>query len=215
MIHFKLNGKKLSVPSVWDDVNFNNYCEILKTPRELTALISMFTGIDCEILNKATIIGLDEVVQALSFLKKPPEVPGYVSKCGKYDIPVTKDGKFNIQFESLAQFEDMKQVIQSITDKDTHAFTVSLGQYVAIYLQKIRDGEYNPEKDKEMVSEVNLMPALEVISLGSFFFIKVLSLSAGTKPNSHPTNPSQKKSKLAMKGSHKHSGRTARSRKRR
>lgn len=215
MIQFKLNGKKLSLPSAWSDITFNQYCEILKTPRELTALISMFTGIDCEILNKSTIIGLDEIVQALSFLKKPAEVPGYVSKCGKYDIPVTKDGKFNIQFESLAQFEDMKQVIHSLPDKDVHAFTVSLGRYVGIYLQKIRDGEYNPEKAKEMVSEVNLMPALEVISLGSFFFIKVLSLSAGTNPNSLPTNQSPKKSKRATKGSRKHSGRTARSRKRR
>jgi hypothetical protein len=214
MIHFKLNGKKVSIKSSWDELTFTEYCEILKNKLDTIGLISLFSGIDCEILKKATIIGLDEVLISLSFLNTPPVVPGYVDKVGKYVLPIT-GGKFNIQFEALGQFEDMRSIIKKLPSDTPYALTESFPAMVSIYLQKVRDGEYNYQKAQEMIPEIRLMPALEVISLGSFFFVKLLSLSTGTKANSLPTNQSPKKLKRGTKSSRKPLAVTARSRKRR
>jgi hypothetical protein len=214
MIQFKVNGKKVKVPTRYEELSFNEYYEILKSPREVVQKISMFTGIDCETLKKSTIIGLDEVLIALSFLNKPPEMPGFTDKVGKYNIP-NSSGKFDIQFESLAQFEDLRAIIKKVKADDLLSIFDAYPKMVAIYLQKIRDGEYDNSKAMQMVEEIKTFPALEVMTLGGFFFIKLLNLLSGTVPSSLPTNQNPKKSKRATKSSRKPSGRTAQSRKRR
>lgn len=219
MITFKLNGKKVNISSSWDELSLNQYIRVLLMKDGLFEAISICSGVPVETLQSAVIIGLEDILIAISFLNKVPQVPGYTSKVGKYDIPGTRDGKFDIQFESLAQFEDMRAVINRIPVKDGKydivALTKSYAHMVAIYLQKLRDGKYNPVAAGEMIEEVQEMPALQVISAGSFFFLKLISLSNGTKASSHPTNQTPKKSKRVSKGSRKPSGRTARSRKRR
>lgn len=219
MIDFKVNGKKAYMSSSWDELTLNQYCRILNNKGDIFETVSILSGLNYEIVKDAIIVGIDDVLYALPFLNKVPEVPGYTSKVGKYDIPGTRDGKFDIQFESLAQFEDMRAVINRIPVKDGKydivALTKSYAHMVAIYLQKLRDGKYNPVAAGEMIEEVLEMPALQVISAGSFFFLKLISLSNGTKASSPPTNQTPKKSKRVSKGSQKPSGRTARSRKRR
>lgn len=210
MIQFKLNGKKIQIPSSWDDLSFKQYCEFGKSKLDIIGLIHLFSGIDCEILKKATIIGIDDIIIALSFLNKLPKTPESVEKCGKYPIP--KD--FNIQFESLAQFEDMRKVML-VSSSDLIKLTESYSTYVAIYLQKIRDGEYDYSKALEMIREVEQMPAMEVLCLGNFFTVKVLTLLNGTSINSRHTNQTRKKSKQATTSSRKSSVTTGRSRKRR
>lgn len=219
MIDFKLNGKKVFIKSSWDELSLNQYIRILLMKDGLFEAISICSGVPVETLQSAVIIGLEDILIAISFLNKVPEAPGYTSKVGKFDLPGTRDGKFDIQFESLAQFEDMSAVINRIPVKDGKydivALTKSYAHMVAIYLQKLRDGKYNPVAAGEMIEEVQEMPALQVISAGSFFFLKLINLSNGTKVSSHPTNQTPKKSKRVSKGSRKPSGRTARSRKRR
>lgn len=219
MINFKLNGKDSPMASSWEDITFNQYCKILNSKGDIFESVSILSGLNYEIVKSATIIGLEDILIAMSFLHTVPEVPGYTDKVGKYSLPVTKDGKFDIQFESLAQFEDMRKAMNTIPVKegkyDLHALVKAYAHFVAIYLQKIRDGEYRPETAREMIAEVEEMPALQVISAGSFFFLKLVSLSSGTKASYPPTSPSPKKSKLVSKGSRKSSVPTVRSRKRR
>lgn len=219
MISFKLNDKKVSLASSWDDITFNQYCKILNSKGDIFESVSILAGLNYEIIKNSTIIGLEDILIAMSFLNTVPEVPGYTDKVGKYSLPVTKDGKFDIQFESLAQFEDMRKVMNAIPVKESKYDLPSLvkayAHFVAIYLQKIRDGEYKPEAAREMITEVEEMPALQVISAGSFFFLKLMSLSLGIKASSRPTNQSPKKSKPVSKGSRKSSAPTGRSRKRR
>lgn len=214
MIHFKLNGKKLSIPSSWDDVTFEHYLIILQNGATLTDALAMFTGIDRETLEKATIIGLDKVIEALAFLHRIPAMPAYTDKVGKYSLPSTNDGKFDIQFESLAQFEDMRAVIKGIPLKDGKYDPIDLtkayGQFVSIYLQKIRDGEYSYTAAKDMLEDVYKMPAIQVITAGSFFFLKLLTLTTGTAVSFRPTTPSRKKSKQGSTSSPKRSEPTAR-----
>jgi hypothetical protein len=216
MIEFKINGKQCSIPSSWDELTFSQYCEFLKPSRDTTALLATLTGLNYESIKNSTIIGLDQVIIALSFLNKPVAIPAYTEKVGPYKLPANKDGQFNIQFETLAQFEDMKAIMKAQGDKpEIEKWTRAYARYVAIYLQKIRDGEYDPDKAKQMVDEVMTYPALEVASAGAFFYIKVVSLLSGTIATSRPTNPNPKKSKRAMKSSRKPSVATGRSRKRR
>lgn len=219
MINFNLNNKKTSIASSWEDVTFNQYCKILNSKRDIFESVSILAGLNYETIKISTIIGLEDILIAMSFLNTVPEVPGYTDKVGKYSLPVTKDGKFDIQFESLAQFEDMRKVMNAIPVKDgkyvLHSLVKAYAHFVAIYLQKLRDGEYKPEAARQMIPEVEEMPALQVISAGSFFFLKLVSLSSGTKASSPPTNQNPKKSKPVLKGSRKSSVSTARSRKHR
>lgn len=206
MIKFKINGKPCTFPTSWAELSMREYCEVLKGNGGPLQLISLRSGLDYEIVKKSTILGLETLVVALQFMNKPPEVPGVVTRVGKYDLPLNSKGLFNIQMETLGQFEDMREAMKKITD--IHSQMEFYAAAVAIYLQKIRDGEYNPDKAKAMVDEVMEMPSLEVISAGSFFFLKLMSLLSGTPKTSPKARQTPKKSKRVLKPSRKSSDRT-------
>jgi len=185
MIQFKLNNKPLILPSCWEDTTFGQYIEILKGKASgITEAISLFTGIDIESIRKAKFTGLDMVIQTLSFLNKTPDFKGKADKIGKYILPINSKGEYNIQFESLAQFEDMRKVINKIDGKDVVSITMSYAEFCAIYVQNIRDKEYSYDKAKAMIPEIMDMPAHEVIKAGSFFLIKLSNLLTGTTETS-------------------------------
>lgn len=208
MIQFKLNGKKLQVASSWYDLTFDQYLKVFELKDDILQAVSLASGIDYEILKTSKIEGVESVIQAVSFLTKPAKFEGIVDKCGPYKLP--KD--FNIQFESLGQFEDMRQIMKVVDFKNPKDVALSYQKYVAIYLQAIRDGEYDPVKAIEMQEEVGKYPAHQVVVLGSFFLLKLTSLLNGTTKTSQSTPQSQKKSKQVSKSSAKRSGRSARSR---
>lgn len=212
MIYFKLNGKKVSIPSSWDDVTMSNYLSILNGEVRATHdAIALFTGMDSEKIKKAVIIGLDQVIGSLSFLNTVPAFSGACDQVGKYKLPLVK-GKFDIQFETTAQFEDMRAILNTCVipgdnKYDIKKITNAYPQMVAIYLQKIRDKEYDYTKSQLMVDEVLTMPAKEVITVGAFFYVKLTSLLRGTPTTSPLTTQSPKKSKQGSRNSVKRSAR--------
>src|SRR5689334_2078934 len=208
MIQFKLNGKKVKVSSRWEDLTMNQYLQVQKLKDDFLQLVYICSGLDYEILKKAEIVGLESVLEAVKFVSKPPEIPSSVPKLGKYTIPLDSKGQFNIQYKRLDQFEDMRKIMSGA--KDIGSITEAFPQFVAIYLQPIRDGQYQFSKAMDMVDEVKEMPALPVISLGSFFLIKLLILSNGTPKTSQNTSQKLKKLKQVSKNSRKSSGRTRR-----
>jgi hypothetical protein len=211
MIKFKLNNKPLQIPSTWYDPTFEQHLKIMEKPLSTLEVISVFTGIEVEKLRTANIEGLDMVIATLSFLKKPITYDSKLTKIGKYELPLNSKGEFNIQFESLAQFEDMSSAMMKVPDKNALEHTKAYSKYVSIYLQKIRDGKYIPDKAKQMEAEVMLMPAYQVIVLGGFFFIKLLNLLTGTVQTSQNMSPNPKKRKQVLTNSKKRLGRSARS----
>lgn len=213
MIQFKINSEPLLIPTSWEDVTFDQYLKLGKNKDGITGEISIFTGLEVEKLKKSNIDGLNKLIQALSFLKKQPDFNGYATKIGGYLLPLNSEGVFDVQFESLGQFEDLRSVM--IAAKSTEDTLVSFASACAIYLQKIRDDEYDSDKAKAMIKEVYEMPAVDVIEAGSFFFLKLVSLSTGTDLTSLSLKQPQKKQKQASKNSKRSSVRTARSRKRR
>jgi hypothetical protein len=208
MIQFKLNGQSFSAPTSWEEVTFKQYLEIFNLNGDLLQVVSLFSGADYETVKKATVIGLDKLLEALSFLNTPHEIPTYSPTCGPYTLPANSKGQFNIQYESLGQFEDARQAMNKVAGKSMQEHTKAYGKYVAIYLQKIRDGEYDPQKVDAMEVDVQNFPALQVCSLGQFFFVKLKTLLNGTRKTSPPTPQSRKKSKRVLKPSKRSSGHT-------
>lgn len=187
MITFKLNGKKVSFPSSWTDLTFDQYLKIMVSTGGIIDIIALFTGIEPSVLKQAKISGMESIITTLAFLKEPHKFDSACNQAGKYSLPVNSKGQFNIQLESLAQFEDMRSAMSKVETDDIVGYTKAYATYVSIYLQKIRDGEYNSEKASDMIPEIMEMPAHEVITLGGFFFIKLLSLLNGIDHSSQTT----------------------------
>jgi len=208
---FKLNGKYIDVATSWDDLCYDRFNRMRKLkPDDGVELVSILTNVPRETLEAGEISGLEAIFAVAHEILKAgvPDWNDPVDKIGPYTLPKNKDGKFKIEYESMGQFEDMRSVMNTITD--LNGLMEAHPRFVSIYLQKIRDGHYDSEKAKEMVKEVKAMPAREVISLGSFFWAKLRALFSGTPPSSPTTTPSPKKSKPVSKPSTKRSGRTRR-----
>jgi len=188
VINFKLNGKPILIPTQWIEVTYAQYIKLLTLKDDTIELVAIFTDMEYEQLKKMVIVGLDQILTALSFINTKPEFPGSVSECGPYKIPNNSSGAFDIQFESLGQFEDMRHVM-----KQELPVLQAYGKYVAIYLQKIRDNEYNPLVVPEIEQEILGYPAYQVITLGAFFFLKLTNSFSGTTKDSRNTPPNQRR----------------------
>jgi hypothetical protein len=218
MIQFKLNGKKIQIATSWDEFTYAQFYETFNLKPGLLELVRLCNRTNYEIPNGASLTGdIEALVSALNFIKTPAKWDKPVLQCGPYKLPINHKGQFNIQFESLEQFEDMRNLLSGLTETDqlkrVKQITETYPSMVAIYLQKVRDGVYDPNKALEMLPEVKQMPAREVVTLGSFFLVKLLSLLNGTETTSPSTDPNPKKSKPVSKSSVKSSGRSPRSRK--
>ncbi len=202
-----LNGKPIKITDSWAKCTLRQYARILSLKDDTIELISILTGLEYDMLKKAKISGLETILVAGNFIRTKPEFPTTITKIGTYKLPLNSKKVFDIHFESLAQFEDMRQVMVN-TKEGFAELMESYANYCAIYLQKLRDGEYDDDKAKQMISEVWEMPAFDVIPAGSFFLIRLLTLSNGTKKNSQNSNQTQ--DKRTGRRSKKHSGRTPR-----
>lgn len=205
MIKFKLGNKTVNVASTWEDLTFRQFLKVLTLKNDIIEAISICSGIEYAVLKEAgVIVGLESLISAVQFLNTPAKYPDTTDRIGPYKFPLDSKGEYNPQLQRLDQFEDMRKAMV-FNDKGIVAVTEAYATYCAIYLQSIRDGYYSFDKAKGMIEEVKDMPAKEVIPAGSFFLIKLLSLTNGIKPISQTTSQSRKKSKPALKNSKKRS----------
>src|SRR5688500_7148787 len=107
MITFQVNGKPVKVKSSWDDVTYGEYLAILDAGGDTSKILSILTGIDSETLRKSKIKGADQLLIAIGFANTTVQIINKLTNVGKYELPL-KGGKFDIQFESLGQFEDLR-----------------------------------------------------------------------------------------------------------
>lgn len=189
-----LNGKPIQITDSWDKMTFAQYLRVLKMPKDdLIEAFSIITGIDYDTLKKAKIGGLPKLMYVSRFMNEAPKFPEKPTKIGKFKLPLNSKGIFDVQLESLAQFEDMRQVMNGL-QPTIYAHTEAYATYCALYLQKLRDGEYDSDKAFKMVPELFQYPASDIISAGGFFFVRLQTLLNGTASNSPNTAPRQKKS---------------------
>lgn len=189
-----LNGKPINLTDSWAKMTFKQYLRVIKMSKDdLIEKLSIVTGIEYEILKKAKIGGLPKLMYMAKFLNETPSFPEKPTKIGKYKLPLNSHGIFDIQLESLAQFEDMRMVMQKL-EATLYAHTEAYATYCALYLQKIRDGEYDSDKAFKMVPELMDYPASDIISAGGFFFVKLHSLLIGIQSSSPNIKRPRKKS---------------------
>lgn len=227
MIKFKINGTDRDYPTCWDDVTFEQYIAIMQNA-DFTHVISIFLDMDEEKLLNATIEGFELLLEATSFYKKTePTLEEYYPTVGGFTLPDNNKGKFDIRFESLGQFLDMEserkkhdyKFLQEegkplrFEFKDPVPATKSYARYLAIYLQKIEDGSYSPNRVVSMQERVMKFKACEVLSIGQFFFLKLIALSSGTHDLFRTMNLTSKNSKPDLTTSPKSSAPTAKLRK--
>jgi hypothetical protein len=220
-----LNGQPIKITDSWEKMNFIQYLRNMKRKTDdKIELASILTGLDYEYIKKAKLTGLDNLLYIARFIDTPAKFDPLVTHIGHFKLPLNSKGVFDVQFESLAQFEDMRVImlalkgipakedfakyeLQEILDR-IYEHTEAYAKYCAIYVQKLRDGEYDGDKAMAMVPEVMTYPASHVITAGSFFFIKLMSLLTGTVSNSQSSAQARKKS--TGKRSKRNSGRTPR-----
>lgn len=203
-----LNGEPIRITDSWEKTTLNQYLRIMKSKNDTVEILSIITGLDYDYLKKAQIKGLEKLLYAASFINTAPVIPTKVEKIGGFKLPLNSKGVFDIQFESLAQFVDMQTIMAASVKEDIVALTESYAKYCALYVQKLRDGEYDGDKAMAMVEEIKTYPALEVIAAGSFFFVRLWTLSHGTAKTSPISAPARKKP--TGKRSKKSSARTGR-----
>jgi hypothetical protein len=188
---FTINGKPIEITDSWAKTTFGQYLRIMKLNNDTIELLSIITGLEYEYLKKAKITGMEKLLVASGFINTVPYIPTEAKKIGPFKLPLNSSGIFDIQFESLAQFEDMRLLMGKSDLKDPYQLTESYAKYCALYVQKLRDGEYDADKALAMLPEIMTYPAFDVISAGSFFFVRLWSLLNGTQPTSRNTTQTQ------------------------
>lgn len=177
MIPFKILGKSYNFPTVWGDVTYSQYIYLL-IPRAFPEYIHLFTGIPLETLYNSHIKNVDRLSLALAFMSIRPNMER-TPIVGKFILPGQP------QFESLGQFEDLRNLVKRYPHKERKDFDYTdleaeceiYLEACAIYFQKIRDGVYDSSKVPLVMDELRNAPAVEVLSNGAFFFAKALNLS--------------------------------------
>lgn len=174
MIHIQIELNKVKqkkqIPTTWEEVTFDQFVKMLEVKTDAETL-SIFTGIDADIILKAKIKGVEDIFYHLEFLQTKPEWDSYPEEFLGVTMP--KD----ITYHSLAPYVDSKASIKSVAD---------YAKVVAIYLQAVKsnwDG-YDFDKAMELVPEIMQQPAREVVGLGNFFIVKLFPLKTNTTANS-------------------------------
>lgn len=195
MITFQLNGEQKQVCTDWSEPPFGQYLELLKPGVNEIGVLSIFTGVDKETLSKAKIIGLDELLTAIEFLKIPPEFNKQPNTFMGVTMP--KD----ITYQALGPYIDSKNILFSLPKNDIFALTESFAKYCAIYVQAVKSDwtGYDSEKALALVPEVENQPAWEVVGLGTVFITKLLPLKKNTETPSQKKATHRKKSRRGLK----------------
>lgn len=206
MIKFTINGKPTNIPSSWADISYQQYFDLLSV-KTFTERIVILTKIPAESIANAQIIGLEKLLQAISFADTP-EVFQPTGKLGQYKVPA------DITIESLGQFEDLIDLSRQIPKKDVANYTLEDTQLLidihlkacAIFYQKLKTGNYSSATIDEVMDELKHLPVADIIGNGAFFLIKPHLMLQNTKTTSQKITPPQKKKRRVSRGSAKRSG---------
>lgn len=173
MIKAKVNGKSIEIETSYDELSFGKLLQLVEAQSDSAKQVAVLIGEPVEVVRKAQILGLENIYQAISFLKVPVVIDEFPVKVGEYKLP--KD----LAFESVEQFEVLKQEIGKAGEtKDLVEMTRALAMYAAIYCQPLNE-PFDAEKAGYLAKQFESYPCREVMSAGSFFMAKLLSIQSG------------------------------------
>src|SRR5688572_16573404 len=104
MIPYLINGLSTQVPSSWDDLSFNQWAKLAKvTTNDKIKVAAIVLKMEEAEVRKSTLENVEQLYLDLEFIMEPCEMVTEPINVKEWDIP--KD----ITFQSLGQFEDMRQ----------------------------------------------------------------------------------------------------------
>jgi hypothetical protein len=183
MIPIKINGKKLMIPSKWEDLKFKEYIEYINIEKkDIYSVLEIFTGIDRKSWEQSNNIkGFYVIIDALEFIAKKPKK--------KYKCPpaVEVDGKIykvpkDLDTHTVKQYEDMRAVLQTEMKNKKNFEVESYPKIAAIYMSKEIFGEYSIKNWKKTIPIIENLPYFEVVGIGNFFLMNLIGLRIGTNP---------------------------------
>jgi len=201
MIKATVNGKKVQIETSWEELSFEKYLKLLSVKDDKAELLSVLLDMPSEDIKKGRIIGLEGILRAVSFMKTTALIDEKPTKLGDWKIPQ------DITFESVEQYETMRQKITEAAKLDNLTKqTEMIAHYVSIYCQPLDGESFDPEKAEWLVPKIMKMPCMEVMSCGSFFQAKWLSLESGLPMNYLRKSIPMKKSRPVLNAFLRHSG---------
>lgn len=104
MIKTIISKTEYPIPSSWNDVTFLKYCDVVMA-HELPFMnrLSVYTGIDLEVLNKLTFGGLQHLIETTAFMDSPDDIMAFAEGY---------ESSINIGHETYGKMEASKQAIQ-------------------------------------------------------------------------------------------------------
>jgi hypothetical protein len=207
-----LNGKLThkNIPTSWDQVTYKQFLDLVDCVDDYVKAISVFTGVPSEVIRKAKILGLDDVIHVLGFLRQecPTRIP---ERLGLYPIPK------NLGFETIAQYEDIQEEVKRSKELTPKEQLAKYPLYCAVYACKhlsiercvaldekfpnegIVYGEYHWRKAEVMQEDFINCPVSEVLGIGNFTLLKLTALNLNINPSYRQPVTRMKKLKLVLK----------------
>jgi hypothetical protein len=200
MIKAKINGKPVQIETSWEEVSFGKFLDLIVCKDDYKQVLAVMLGESIETIQKAKFDGLERILPALKFLQVPAQIEEKPIKLGTFTFPQ------DIGMESVEKFECLREAIKAVAGKeDLRTQTEALAYYAAIYIQE----PFDEGEARKLAETFKALPCLEVMSAGSFFMAKVLSMQSGLTMNFLRKNTPMKKNKRGSGSLMKRLGSTA------
>jgi hypothetical protein len=184
----EVTRQSIDLPDRWADIPFHKYIDLLDCKSDIAKMVSIFTAIDEDLVRKAQIHNLSQVVAGLNFLFTeiqyvlPDEILGY---------KIPKD----LESESIAQYSDLQEILKEFKQDDPKHNLSKFPLIVATYCVKPYDFKIAEELQKIFFNA----PCVEVMAVANFTLAKYTALNRGILPTSHPGDTLKTRLMLALR----------------
>lgn len=217
MEKYKLGKTPVEMPTGWQDINYNKAIQILTSEMSSVEMLALLSNKTVKQIRAATDIKtIFYFVNAFTFINRLPEKINEFPRSVVFGpdrlvFPwVSYADEFDLGKADVGQVEDMIEMLKTksaefIGDEDRELLEplelIQITPYfVAIYLHKILEGEYDGEKAMKLVERVKEeLSFKEVVSIGTFFLTKLPNYINGSPSVWKQYNSSLRRLKRAWK----------------
>jgi len=212
----KLGKTKIHIPSGWHEVNYNKAFLILDSELDEVQTLALLTDkTEKEIRTATDIETIFYFVNTFQYIHKLPEQVNEFPRSVKLGIDrlifpyISYGDKFDLGQSEVGQVEDMLMIMvkmnnEFIGDEERTELTplemIQITPFlVAIYLQKLLDGEYDGKKALVLVDRVKEeLSFKECLSIGYFFFNRLRNYKSGRQNELKVYHSMRRKLKRAL-----------------
>lgn len=175
--NIKINEEAVSreIPNAWHMVTFRQSIALFRAGEDIEKIISVFTGIDPEVIKTAKIKNFNVLMSCLSFLKKPMNMV-MPSTCLGIKVPD------NIEEEAVSRYADIQAVASKFTEEDRIG---NIEQYPIIAATYLTPSPYNYKEAEKLAERLWDAPCVEVMAIANFTLVRLIESRSGTLNSSH------------------------------